>query len=138
RPAHHRGFVRMAGQGVRDFVAAYERACPGEVVRVREPVTTEYDVMALVLEYERRRRWPVLLFEQVVGSDIPIVANVVASRKALASALGVSEGRLAQEYARRIKDTIKPNVVADAPFRERVLTGSDLDLGRLPIPTYFP
>ena len=69
---------------------------------------------------------------------MPIVANVVASRRALAWALGVPESRLAQEYARRIKDTIKPTVVARAPFHERVLTGADLDLGRLPIPTYFP
>src|SRR5207249_11250146 len=60
------------------------------------------------------------------------------SRRALAWALGVPEPRLALEYARRIKDTIKPNVVARAPFRERVLTGRDLDLRRLPIPTYFP
>src|SRR5204862_6880206 len=52
----------MSGQSVRDFVTAYERACPGEVVHVREPVTLEYDVMAVVLEYERRRRWPVLMF----------------------------------------------------------------------------
>src|SRR5437870_9554573 len=125
-------------QSIRDFVAAYEHAFPGEVVRVTEAVTLDYDVMALVLEYERRRRWPILLFEKVAGADRPIVANVVASRRALAWALGVPEPRLALEYARRIKDTIKPNVVASAPFRERVLTGADLDLGRLPIPTYFP
>jgi len=128
----------MPGQSVRDFVAAYERAFPGEVVRVSEPVTLEYDVMALVLEYERRRRWPILLFEKIVGADMPVVANVVASRRALAWALGVPESRLALEYAGRIKDTIKPNVVARAAFHERVLTGPDLDLRRLPIPTYFP
>src|SRR5437762_1704405 len=128
----------MPGQSVRDFVAAYERAFPGEVVRVSEPVTLEYDVMALVLEYERRRRWPILLFEKIVGADMPVVANVVASRRALAWALGVPESGLALEYARRIKDTIKPNVVAGAAFRERVLTGADVDLRRLPIPTYFP
>ena len=40
----------MSGQSVRDFVAAYEQAFPGEVVRVSEPVTLEHDVMALVLE----------------------------------------------------------------------------------------
>ena len=103
------------GQGIRDFVAAYEQAFPGEVVRVTDPVTTEFDIMALVLEYERRRRWPILLFEKVAGADMPIIANVVASRKALAWALGVPEGGLAQEYARRIKDTIKPTVVARDP-----------------------
>src|SRR5205814_1780083 len=82
-------------QSVRDFVAAYERAFPGEVVRVSEPVTLEYDVMALVLEYERRRRWPILLFEKIVGADMPVVANVVASRRALAWALGVPESAVA-------------------------------------------
>ncbi|MBI4255921.1 MAG: UbiD family decarboxylase, partial [Candidatus Rokubacteria bacterium] len=68
-------------QDLRSFVAAYERAHPEEVVRVAEPVSVEHDVMALVLEYERRRRWPVLLFEKVAGHDIPIVANAVASRR---------------------------------------------------------
>jgi 2,5-furandicarboxylate decarboxylase 1 len=126
------------GQDLRSFVDAYERAFPGEVVHVAEPISTDFDVMALVLEYERRRRFPILLLEQVRGSDIPIVCNVVASRRALAFALGVPEAGLALEYARRIKDPIKPVVVADPPFRQRVLTGPDLDLARLPIPTYFP
>jgi UbiD family decarboxylase len=126
------------GQDLRSFVAAYEQAFPGEVVRVTEPVSTDYDVMALVLEYERRRRFPILLLERVRGSDMPIVCNVVASRRALAFALGVPETGLALEYARRIKDTVKPVVVAGPPFRQRLLTGPDLDLARLPIPTYFP
>jgi UbiD family decarboxylase len=127
-----------SGQDLRGFVDAYGAAHPGEVVRVRERVALEHDVMAVVLEYERRRRHPILLFENVAGSDIPIVCNAVASRRALAFALGVAEGGLAAEYARRLKDPIKPVIRADAPFRRRVLRGSELDLGRLPIPTYFP
>jgi 2,5-furandicarboxylate decarboxylase 1 len=130
--------MAVSSQDLRSFVAAYREADPSEVVTIREPVTIEHDVMALVLEYERRRRWPILLFERVVGHDIPIIANVVASRRALAFALGVGERELAAEYARRIKDPIKPVVLADAPFRERVLTGDALDLRALPIPLYFP
>ena len=125
-------------QDLRSFVAAYEKASPGDVIRITEPIAIDFDPMALVLEYERRRRFPILLLEQVRGFDIPIVCNVVASRRALAFALGVPESQLAQEYARRIKDTMKPVVVSDPPFRRRVITGPDLDLGRLPIPTYFP
>ena len=128
----------MAGQDLRSFVAAYERAHPGEVIRVTDQVSLEEDVMALVLEYERRRRHPILLFENVGGQDIPIVCNVVASRGALAFALGVGERDLAAEYARRIKDYVKPVVVPDPPFRNRILTGPALDLTRLPIPRYFP
>ncbi|HEY7539044.1 MAG TPA: UbiD family decarboxylase [Methylomirabilota bacterium] len=128
----------MPGQDLRSFVAAYERAHAGEVIRVADPVALEEDVMALVLEYERRRRYPILFFERVAGHDIPIVCNVVASRGALAFALGVDERGLAAEYARRIEDHIKPVVVPDPPFRHRVLTGPEVDLARLPIPRYFP
>src|SRR5207302_2553021 len=88
------------------------------------PVSIEEDVMALVLEYERRRRSPILMFERIAGYDMPIVCNVVASRRALAFALGVDERGLAAEYARRIKDYVKPVVVPDPPFRHRTLTGA--------------
>ena len=128
----------MAEQDLRSFVAAYERAHPGEVIRIAEPVSIEEDVMALVLEYERRRRYPILLFEKVAGHDIPIVCNVVASRRALAFSLGVDERGLAAEYARRIKDYVKPVVVPDPPFRHRTVTAPAVDLTSLPIPRYFP
>ena len=128
----------MADQDLRSFVRAYGRAHPGEVIHVADPVSIEEDVMALVLEYERRRRYPILFFENVEGSDIPIVCNVVASRRALAWALGVSPTALAAEYARRIKDHIKPLVTPSPAFHQRVLTGSALDLAALPIPRYFP
>src|SRR5947209_1784858 len=128
----------MADQDLRSFVAAYERAHPGEVIRVAEPVSIEEDVMALVLEYERRRRYPILMFDRVPGYDMPIVCNVVASRRALAFALGVDERGLAAEYARCIKDHVKPVAVPDPPFRHRTLTGPAMDLANLPIPRYFP
>jgi UbiD family decarboxylase len=128
----------MTPQDLRSFVAAYAEAHPGEVIRIDTPVSIEHDVMALVLEYERRRRYPILLFEQVTGYDIPIVANVVASRRALAFALGVRESALAATYARRLKEPIKPLVVSDPPFRHRLLTDDAVDLAALPIPVYFP
>src|SRR5437867_8747421 len=128
----------MAGQDLRSFVAAYERAHPGEVVRVTDRVSLEEDVMAVVLEYERPPRSPLLVFGKAAAAVTPIVCNVVARRPALAFARGVDERGLAPEYARRIKDYVKPVVVPDPPFRHRVLTGPALDLPRLPIPRYFP
>jgi 2,5-furandicarboxylate decarboxylase 1 len=125
-------------QDLRSFVEAYGRECPGEVVRVTEPVAIAYDIMAVVLEYERRRRYPILLFERVADFAMPVVTNVVASRRALAFALGVEQRALAMEYARRITEYVKPVVVTDPPFRAHVRTGDALDLGQLPIPTYFP
>jgi 2,5-furandicarboxylate decarboxylase 1 len=128
----------MTDQDLRSFVAAYAAANPGEVLHVDAPVSIEHDVMALVLEYERRRRYPILLFERVTGYDIPIIANVVASRRALAFALGVPERALAAEYARRLKEPVKPVIVPEPPFRHHAWTGDALDLAMLPIPLYFP
>src|SRR5439155_954050 len=47
----------MADQDLRSFVAAYERAHPGEVIRVGEPVSIAEDLMALVLENEGYHRF---------------------------------------------------------------------------------
>ena len=69
---------------------------------------------------------------------MPIVANVMASRRGLAFALGVDEGELPGTYARRLKELVKPIVLDAPPFPLRVLRGSQLDLGALPMPMYYP
>ena len=84
-----------ARQSLRGFVSALERAHPGEVVRIAEPVDLAYQTQALALELERRRRFPLLIFEQVRGHSIPVVSNVTASRRGLATALGVERGAAA-------------------------------------------
>ena len=125
-------------QDLRSFVRAFEDEYPQEVVRVSEPVNLEYQPMALVLEYEKRRRAPILFFENVPGHKIPIISNVLAGRRQLAKALGVDEAGLTEDYSRRLKNYIDPVVIGDPPFRQVLLTGQEADLGILPIPTYFP
>src|SRR5216683_1587804 len=73
-------------QSLRGFVSTLERAHPDAVLRIAEPVDQAYQMQALALELERRRRFPVLLFEQVRGHSIPVVSNVMASRRGLAAA----------------------------------------------------
>ena len=125
-------------QDLRVFIAEYGRAYPSEVVRIAEPVDRDFDVQAVTLELERRRRFPLLLFEKVRGSDLSIVANVMASRRGLAFALGVEETALAGEYARRLRETIKPIVLDESPAPITIARGHGVDLGALPIPTYYP
>ncbi|MFQ5913919.1 MAG: UbiD family decarboxylase, partial [Nitrospinota bacterium] len=125
-------------QDLRSFIREFEEEFPEEVIRVAEPVDLRYDIMATVLEFERRRRFPVLFFDNVKGHEVPVVCNVVAGRRSLAKALRVAESELSDEYARRLKDYIDPKVVEDPPFRQILRKGEDADLGRLPVPTYFP
>jgi 2,5-furandicarboxylate decarboxylase 1 len=125
-------------QDLRSFVEDFEAAFPEDVLRLFEPVDLTYDIMALVLEFERRRRFPILIFENVQGHDMPIVCNVVAGRRALAKALQVPETALSDVYADRLKQVVEPVEVSEPPFREVVWSGADADLSKLPIPTYFP
>jgi UbiD family decarboxylase len=125
-------------QSLRAFVDDFERTHPSEVLRIAESVGIEFDMQAVSLELERRRRFPIVFFESVRGYASPVVTNVMASRRALAFALGVDEAALPGEYARRLREAVKPVVIDEAPFRARVLAGEDVDLGALPMPTYFP
>jgi UbiD family decarboxylase len=125
-------------QDLRSFVRAFEQACPGEVVRITEPVDLAYQTQALALELERRRRFPILFFEKVGQHGIPVVSNVMASRRGLALALGVGQDQLPEEYARRLKEPVKPVVLDRPPFAVDVRRGAAVDLGALPVPTYFP
>src|SRR4029079_5175488 len=93
---------------------------------------------ALALELERRRRFPLLIFEQVRGHSIPIVSNVMASRRGLATALGVDEPQLPEEYAKRLKEPVKPVALDRPPFALEVRRGEAVDRGALPIPTCVP
>jgi UbiD family decarboxylase len=129
---------RAAHQSLRGFISMLERSHPGDVVRIAEPVDLAYQMQALALELERRRRFPVLIFEQIPGHSIPVVSNVMASRRGLATALGVGESNLPETYAARLKEPLKPVVLARPPFAVHAQTGDAADLGALPIPTYFP
>jgi UbiD family decarboxylase len=127
-----------AHQSLRGFISMLEQSHPGDVVRIAEPVDLAYQMQALALELERRRRFPVLIFEQVRGHSIPVVSNVMASRRGLATALGVGESELPETYAARLKEPLKPVVLGRLPFAVHAQTGDAADLGALPIPTYFP
>jgi 2,5-furandicarboxylate decarboxylase 1 len=125
-------------QDLRAFVEAFGRQHPGEVLRISERVDLRLDLQAVALELERRRRFPILIFENVRGAAMPVISNVMASRRAFAFALGVDEAGLPAEYVRRLGQYVKPEVVHDPRFRHTILRGEDIDLGRLPIPFYYP
>lgn len=127
-----------ARQDLRTFVAEFAQAFPSEHLRISDPVGIERDMQAVALELERRRRFPILFFERVRDYDLPVIANVMASRRGLAFALGVGEAELPVEYARRLRDTVKPVTRQDQPVRARVAKGASVDLTRLPMPLYYP
>jgi len=132
----------MAGQDLRSFVDAYGRA-HWQIRRGHPRDRAGLDRRGRDGARPRVRAPPPLprsLFEKVAGlRTIPIVCNVVASRRALAFALGVDERALAAGVRPRIKEYVKPVVVPKAPF---VPPGASRAGRRsreeLPMPRYFP
>src|SRR6266581_7280283 len=97
-------------QGLRSFLEKIEASCPRQLRRVCEPVQPLYDATALVMTLEQDPDCPILYLERVVGSEFPLVANVLATKGRLALAMGVSEAELMGEYARRYRTYIPPTL----------------------------
>lgn len=125
-------------QSLRAFVSSYSEVHPDEFVRVDETIDRVHQLQAVQLELERLGRFPILLFEDVKDSTIPVVCNVMASRRGYAHAFDVPLEDMAEEYARRLTDYIPPQRIEDPPFLHNVWEGDKADLHQLPIPTYYP
>jgi UbiD family decarboxylase len=122
---------------LRAFLAELEAKSPDQIWRVRDEIDGDYDIAALLWELERRGERPVVWCERVRGARFPLVTNLFADRRRYAAALGVPLEALAEEWLRRGERRIPPRLVTKAPVTEVVLTGDDVDLGRLPIIRHF-
>jgi 2,5-furandicarboxylate decarboxylase 1 len=124
-------------RNLRGFLEELAAAHPGSILRVREPVSQDYEMTAIAMELESRGQSPVLWFERVGDSPFPVVANVFGNRQRLAFAAGVPEGELLAAWGRLGDSTRAPERVSSGPILDNVLTGGDVDLARLPIPRHF-
>jgi 2,5-furandicarboxylate decarboxylase 1 len=117
-----------------DFLA---QLSADEVLRIAEPADPDYLPTALVLEMEKRQRFPVLWLESPTGFDMPVVANLFADRGRIARMAGVAPGQFNAAWLRAEAAPIPPTIVGAGPVQEVVQTGAEVDAGRLPISRHF-
>jgi 2,5-furandicarboxylate decarboxylase 1 len=129
--------TRRPRRDLRGFLEELAAIQPESILRVREPVALDYEMTAIAMELEHRGQSPVLWFERVGDSPFPVVANVFGNRQRLAFAAGVPESELLDVWGRLGDRTYGPELVSNGPVLDNVLTGGDVDLGRLPIPRHF-
>src|ERR671922_3012328 len=144
----------MPYNSLSDFVQVLSRE--GELRRITYPVRPELEITEIA-DRVMKRGGPALLFENVVGKQIPVLINAFGSTKRMALALGVGD---IEEIAREIeklvqtkppkffKDKLKllsqlvslagipPKVVKDGPCQEVIHRDPDLNL--LPVLTCWP
>ncbi|MCE5198665.1 MAG: menaquinone biosynthesis decarboxylase [Armatimonadota bacterium] len=146
----------MAYSDLRDFVKALERA--GELVRVEHRVSPDLEITEIA-DRTIKAGGPALLFENVEGSDIPVLINHYGSARRMAMALGA--GNL-DEIGAEIESLVHseapgtflekilmlpkllkmssafPKLVKSAPCQEIVKTGADASLDFMPVLKCWP
>ncbi len=149
----------MKYKDLRDFIALLEQR--GLLKRIGVEVSPRLE-MTEVCDRTLKAGGPALLFERPTGHDIPVLANLFGTPERIALALGQDDARdLRQvglllaalrepEPPQGLKDAwdklpllkkaldMAPKEVRDAPCREQVLEGVDVDLGRYPVQTCWP
>jgi UbiD family decarboxylase len=101
----------------------------GMLTRINKPVDPKYEASTLMKMLDGR----VLLFSNVKGSTMPMVANICSTRDLVATGLGVRREELISELTNAIDHPKKPKMV-EAENYEKI----GADLGKLPILTYYP
>lgn len=121
------------------FIEFLDAEHPDLIVRITKEVDPKFEVSGIVERLEKDGRFPLVIFENVRGSKIPLVANMHASFERLRLALGMTEGGIKEfvaECAARQDHPIEPTIVASGPVQEIVTLGDDVDVGEMPICTY--
>lgn len=124
----------MPYHDLRGFMALLEEA--GELRRVSRPVSTKYEIAAGIRRMGDTGG-PALLFEDVIGHDMPVVGGLFSTRRRALLALEADsheEGNT--RFLRGLSRPIDPVTVSAAPCQEVVVTGDVVDLHRLPLPVY--
>jgi UbiD family decarboxylase len=136
-------------QSLRSFLSMVETEHPDELLRIRQPVDTRFDMTAVVYELERVGKSPVIIFENphppanglfansMSANGMPVVTNVAGNRKLLAACLGVGVDNLPSAFRERSQKYIPCELVQEAAWNDVLIEGDDLDLTKLPIPLQF-
>ncbi|MGI9452720.1 MAG: UbiD family decarboxylase, partial [Geminicoccaceae bacterium] len=148
----------MAYASLRDFIERLE--AKGRLVRVTAPVSARLEITEIHTRL-LADGGPAVLFENVEGSDMPLLANLFGTIERVAWGMDREPGQLrelgemlaffkqpeppggfreAMEMAPLMKAALsmRPKSLGKAACQEVVLRGDDIDLGLLPIQTCWP
>lgn len=92
----------MPYRNLGEFIERLEQE--GELHRIYAPVNPELEITEIA-DRISKSAGPALLFEQVVGSDIPLIINMFGSRRRMALALGVED---LEDVSAEIKRLLTP------------------------------
>jgi len=128
-------------KNLRDFLRMAKEAGPDFYMEVKRPINTHLEICVLQQKLAKEGCFPVIYIPgEMVGSKFPLVTNVFGSYELLGLMLGIepkkrAKSEILHEYRKREASPKPPQVVpsSEAPVKEVILRGKDIDLGILPI-----
>ncbi len=126
---------------MREFLKAAKEAGPDFYVEVKSPLKPILEPCVIQEKLASEGRFPVIYCPEIEGSKLPLVTNLFGSFEMLGLALDIDprkkvhKAEIVKEYRRREADIRPPQVVpaSEAPVKEVILRGKEVDLGLLPI-----
>ncbi len=149
----------MKYKDLRDFIAMLEKR--GELKRISTPVDPKLE-MTEICDRTLRAEGPALLFENPIGYDTPVLANLFGTPHRVALGMGQESIEALREVGellaflkepeppKGLKDlwekmpafkqvlNMAPKVIKKAPCQHIQYHGEDVDLHQLPIQTCWP
>lgn len=126
------------GISFRDFLERQEQK--GEVLHIDEEVDTISEMGAVIARADYEHIGDGLMFEKPKGYDMPVFANTIGSTyRRIADSFGVSVKGTVPGAAMKMRDALANPIApvyvdkSEAPCKEVVWTGDDVDLSKLPI-----
>ncbi len=105
---------------------------PDDLVRISRAVSADQEPAALLKRLHQENRSPVLWFDRVGESELPVVVNCHDTHRRIALALGVEVHEINRTYGERLSKPIKPVHVDTGPVKDVIHTGNSVDLMTLP------
>lgn len=123
---------------LRTFLKQLQEERPDQIKVVDKEVDSKWEITAYVEKLRKESgspNYPALLFTNVKGSKLPVLINLHGSYDRLALSIDSSLKTMVPEYARREANELTPVEVSsgDAPVKEIIWTGDQIDLHKLPI-----
>jgi 4-hydroxy-3-polyprenylbenzoate decarboxylase len=147
----------MKYRDLRDFIAGLE--AKGELIRISEPVDPNLEITE-ICDRTLRNKGPAILFENPIGSDIPLLGNLFGTPERVAYGMGEDSVEALREVGKLLaflKEPDPPKGLKDAwnslPIFKKVLdmapkttrspacqqeSWDTVDLSKLPVQTCWP
>jgi 2,5-furandicarboxylate decarboxylase 1 len=116
---------------LRTFIKQVEEAHPGSFLKTSREVDPRFELTGVMRKFQDEGRYPMVLFENVKGTDVPVLSNALGHRDRLALLFDTDSSGLAAAYDARQGTKIPPEIVETGPVKEVVQTGDDIDVTRL-------